>query len=153
MAESTRAEIGIEVAARRAQIAELEARLALESGEAAALREENKRLDDRLNAADKRIITLESDLNGARQRLLMAEDEKRAQEASLDRAGAEQARLSRKLAETEASLNAAQGRLRQVEANFAELSTERARLATALEEGAFPTTPIRARGRNAARTY
>jgi len=133
-AESTRAEIGIEVAARRAQIAELEARLALESGEAAALREENQRLDDRLNAADKRIITLESDLNGARQRLLMAEDEKRAQEASLDRAGAEQARLSRKLAETEASLNAAQGRLRQVEANFAELSTERARLATALEE-------------------
>ena len=45
-----------------------------------------------------------------------------------------QARLSRKLAETEASLNAAQGRLRHVEANYAELNTERARLATALDE-------------------
>ena len=73
-AEATRAEIAIEVAARRAQIAELEARLAQETGEAKALRQENERLDARLTAADKRIITLESDLNGARQRLLMAED-------------------------------------------------------------------------------
>ena len=133
-AEATRAEIAIEVAARRAQIAELEARLAQETGEAKALRQENERLDARLTAADKRIITLESDLNAARQRLLMAEDEKRAQQNSLDKAGAEAARLSRKLAETEASLNAAQGRLRHVEANYAELNTERARLATALDE-------------------
>lgn len=133
-AETTRAEIAIEVAARRAQIAELEARLAQETGEAKALREENQRLDDRLNASDKRIIALESDINAARQRLSMAEDEKRSQQASLDKAGAEQARLSRKLAETEASLNAAQGRLRHVEANYAEVNTERARLATALDE-------------------
>jgi crescentin len=133
-AETTRAEIAIEVAARKAQIAELEALLAQETGEAKALREENKRLDDRLNASDKRIIALESDINAARQRLSMAEDEKRAQQASLDKAGAEQARLSRKLAETEASLNATQGRLRHVEANYAEVNTERARLATALDE-------------------
>ena len=102
-AEATRAEAAIEIAARRAQIVELEARLAQETGEAKALREENRRLDERLTAADKRIITLESDLNAARQRLLMAEDEKRAQQASLDKASAEAARLSRKLAETEAS--------------------------------------------------
>ena len=64
----------------------------------------------------------------------MAEDEKRAQQGLLDKAGAEAARLSRKLAETEAALNAAQGRLRHVEANFAELYNERARLASALDE-------------------
>jgi crescentin len=133
-AEATRAETAIEIAARRAQIIELEAQLATETGEAKALREENQRLDERLVAADKRIIALESDLNATRQRLLMAEDEKRAQQASLDKAGAEAARLSRKLAETEASLNAAQGRLRHIEANYAELNIERARLATALEE-------------------
>jgi chromosome segregation ATPase len=133
-AETTRSEIAIEVAARRAQIAELEAQLAQETGEAKALHEENQRLDDRLNVSDKRVIALESDLNATRQRLLMAEDEKRAQQASLDRAGTEQARLSRKLAETEASLNAAQSRLRHVEANYAEVNTERARLATALDE-------------------
>ena len=104
--EATKAEIAIDVAARRAQIADLEARLAQETGETKALREENRRFDERLVAADKRIIALESDLNTARQRLLMADDEKRAQQTLLDKASAEAARLSRKLAETEASLNA-----------------------------------------------
>jgi crescentin len=132
--ETTKAEIAIDIAARRAQIIDLEARLAQETGEGVALRDENRRLDEKLATADKRIISLESDLNGARQRLLMAEDEKRAQQASLDRSTADAARLSRKLAETEASLNAAQGRLRHVEGNFAEISNERSRLAAALDE-------------------
>jgi len=133
-AEATRAEIAIDVAARRAQIADLEAQLAQQVGENKALRDENQRLDGRLTAADKRIIALEAELANARQKLLMAEDEKRAQQNLLDKAGAEAARLSRKLAETEAALNAAQGRLRHVEANFAELSIERTRLAAALDE-------------------
>ena len=132
--ETTKAEIAIDVAARRAQIAELEQRLTQQTGDNTSLREENRRLEERLTITDKRIIALESDLNGARQRLLMAEDEKRAQQTSLDRATADAARLSRKLAETEASLSAAQGRLRHVEGNFAELSNERTRLAAALEE-------------------
>jgi chromosome segregation ATPase len=132
--EAAKAEISIDIAARRAQVADLEVRLAQETGEANALREENRRLDERLSNADKRIITLESDLNAARQRLLMTEDEKRAQQISLDKSSAEAARLSRKLAETEANLTAAQGRLRHVEGNFAELSNERTRLAGALEE-------------------
>ena len=133
-AEATRAEIAIDIAARRAQIADLEAQLAQETGENKALREENRRLDERLAAADKRIIALEAELGNTRQKLLMAEDEKRAQQNLLDKAGAEAARLSRKLAETEASLNAAQGRLRHLEANFAEISIERTRLASALDE-------------------
>jgi len=132
--ETTKAEIAIDIAARRAQIIDLEARLAQETGETTALREENRRLDERLATADKRIIALESDLNAARQRLLMAEDEKRTQQASLDRATADAARFSRKLAEAEASLNATQGRLRHVEGNFAEVSTERTRLASALDD-------------------
>lgn len=132
--EATKAEIAIDIAARRAQIVDLEARLAQETGEGKALREETRRLDERLSTADNRVIALESELNGARQRLLMIEDEKRAQQISLDKISAEGARLSRKLAETEASLTATQGRLRHVEGNFAELSTERARLAGALDE-------------------
>jgi crescentin len=133
-AEATKAEIAIDIAARRAQIIDLESRLAHETGECKALREENRRLDERLATADKRIISLESDLNAARQRLLLAEDEKRAQQTSLDKASADAARLARTLAETEASLNATQGRLRHVEANFAELSNERTRLVGALDD-------------------
>lgn len=133
-AEATKAEIAIDIAARRAQVADLEGRLAQETGENAALRDENRRLDERLTAANKRIITLESDINAARQRLLMADDEKRAQQASLDKASTDAARLARKLTETEAALNAAQGRLRHVEANFVEVNSERARLTAALDE-------------------
>ncbi|HXX09665.1 MAG TPA: hypothetical protein VEJ43_16545 [Pseudolabrys sp.] len=132
--EATKAEIAIDIAARRAQIVDLEARLAQESGEGKALREENRRLDERLSTAGKRVVEIESELNAARQKLLMLEDEKRAQQISLDKISAEAARLSRKFAETEASLTATQGRLRHVEGNFAELSTERARLVNALDE-------------------
>jgi chromosome segregation ATPase len=132
--EATKAEIAIDIAARRAQIVDLEARLAQETGEGKALREENRRLDERFSAADKRVMALESELNGARQRLLMLEDEKRAQQISLDKMSAESARLSRKLAETEASLTATQGRLRHVDGTVAELNTERARLVGALDE-------------------
>ena len=132
--ETTKAEISIDIAARRAQIAELEQRLTQATGENTSLREENRRLDERLSTTDKRVIALESDLNAARQRLMMAEDEKRAQQTSLNKVSAEAARLSRKLAEAETSLNASQGRLRHVEANFIEVNTERSRLAAALDE-------------------
>ena len=132
--EATKAEIAIDVAARRAQIVDLEARLAQETGEGKALREENRRLDERLSTAEKRVASLESEVNAARQRLLMIEDERRAQQISLDKISADGARLSRKLAETEAGLTASQGRLRHVEGNFAELSTERTRLASAFAE-------------------
>jgi chromosome segregation ATPase len=132
--EATKAEISIDIAARRAQIADLEGRLTQETGESQALREENRRLDERLTALNKRIITLESDLNAARQRLLMADDEKRAQQATLDKMNSDASRLSRKLAETEASLSATQGRLRHVEGNFTEVNNERARLVSALDE-------------------
>lgn len=132
--EATKAEIAVDVAARKAQIADLEARLTQETGEAKVLREENRRQSERLTVTDKRIVALEADLNTTRQRLFMAEDEKRAQQASLEKSSAEAARLSRKLAETEASLATTQGRLRHVEANFTEVNAERARLVNALDE-------------------
>jgi chromosome segregation ATPase len=77
---------------------------------------------------------LEADINATRQRLMMADDEKRAQQASLDKANTDAARLARKLSETEASLNATQNRLRHLEGNFIEVSNERARLVAALDE-------------------
>ena len=132
--EAIKAELGIDIAARRAQIADLEARLQHETSETKALRDENQRLDSRLVAADKRAVALEAELNSARQRLMLNEDEKRAVQSSLDQTIGENARLSRRLAETESSLAATLGRLRHVEANFAEVSTERTRLANTLEE-------------------
>ena len=50
--EITKAEIAIDIAARRAQIADLESRLSQETGECIALREENKRLRQQLKRAE-----------------------------------------------------------------------------------------------------
>ena len=55
-------------------------------------------------------------------------------QSSLDKSTADGARLSRRLTEAESSLTEAQGRLRHVEANFAEINTERERLVTTLDE-------------------
>lgn len=133
-AEATKAEIAIEVGARRAQIADLEGRLAQQTTESNSQRDENRRLADKLTAVNKRVITLESDINAARQRLLMADDEKRALQTTLDKMNTDASRMARKLTETEASLAAAQGRLRHVENNFAEVNNERARLVAAVDE-------------------
>jgi crescentin len=132
--EATKTDFSIDIAAGRARIAELESNLAQRTGECLALREENRRYDERLVAAEKRVIAIESDLTAARQRLLITDDEKRAQQVLLDKASVEAARLSRKLTETEASFNAVQGRLRHAEATINEMSIERARLVTTLDE-------------------
>ena len=132
--ETTKTDFSIDLATGRAQIADLESNLAQRTGECLALREENRRFDERLVTAEKRIIALESDITAARQRLLIADDEKRAQHILLDKAGVEAARLSRKVTETEASFNAVQGRLRHAEASINEASIERARLVTTLDE-------------------
>jgi crescentin len=133
-AEAAKSEVAADIAARLAQIDELEARLSQEATENKALAGEKRRLGERLQAAEKRINALESDLNSTRQRLMIADDEKHAQQVLLDRASIDAAQLSRKLAEQEANLNATQGRLRQVQANLAELTAERNRLAGALDE-------------------
>jgi crescentin len=133
-AEAARAETANDLTARHGQIDELEARLSQEATENKALAGEKRRLSERLQAAEKRINTLESDINSTRQRLMIADDEKHAQQVLLDRASIDAAQLSRKLAEQEANLNAAQGRLRQVQANLAELTAERNRIAGALDE-------------------
>ena len=114
----------------RNEVGDIEKKLAQQTGQCLALREENRLLDERLTGA----AALESDLAAARQRLLAAADEKRAQQVMLDKAGAEAARLSRKLAETETNVHVAQSLLRQAEANHTAMSTERSRLATALDE-------------------
>ena len=132
--ESTKTDFSIDVAAARAHIADLESNLAQRTGECLALREENRRTDERQVAAEKRAIAIESDLTAARQRLLVAEDEKRSQHAQLDKASTEIARMSRKLTETEASFNAVQGRLRHAEAAINEANIERARLVTTIDE-------------------
>ena len=132
--EAAKSEIAVDLATRRAQIADIEARLNQETGETRILREENKRLDERLIATEKRIIALEGEIATNRQRLMMAEDEKQAQQAAFEKSSAEGAKLARRLAETETALAATQARLRTTEGNFVEMNAERTRLVGTLDE-------------------
>ncbi|MGE0564182.1 MAG: hypothetical protein AB7O50_06665 [Pseudolabrys sp.] len=132
--ETAKSELSVEIAARQAEIAELQATLQQEAAQAKTAREEAHRLDQRLTGADKRIVALESDVNNTRQRLVLSEDERHNLQTSLDKSVAEAARLSRRLAEAENIINALQGRLRHTEGSLAEANTERSRLATMLDE-------------------
>jgi crescentin len=132
--ETARSELAIEIATRQAEIEDLTANLQQQSSEANAARDEADRLDQRLVAADKRIVSLESDVNSTRQRLVLSEDERHGLQTSLDKSVAEAGRLSRRLTEAENAINTLQGRLRHAEANLAESNTDRARLAAMLDD-------------------
>jgi len=132
--ESAKAELTADIAARRAHIADLELTLQQETAANKSLGEENRRLSERATAGDKRNTQLESELHGTRQKLALCEDEKRALQISLDKTIGESARLARRLTEAEANLSAAQGRIRHIETNLAELTAERTRLASTVEE-------------------
>lgn len=133
-AESTIAELNAAAAKARAYTADLELRLQQEAKEREAILEENRRFGERLTAADKRIVQLESDTSTGRQKLLLSEQEKASLQASLDQAYSEQARTTRRLLEAENAITAGQTRVRQIEVNYAEAHSERTRLAAAMEE-------------------
>ena len=132
--ETVRGELAIDLAARKAQLADLEGRLNQETAETRSLREENERVANRLGAADKRTTQLEGELNNLRQKLVLVEDEKRALHASFEKTVAEASRTARRLSEAESALSSVQGRLRNVEGSLAEVSSERSRLSAALDE-------------------
>jgi chromosome segregation ATPase len=132
--EGVQAELTDSSAGLRARVTDLENRLSHEAAETRRMREDGGRLNERLIAADRRSVQLESELTAARQKLSLADSEKRTLQASLEKTIAEAARVARRLLETEHALTASQTRLRQIEAQFSELSNERLRLASALEE-------------------
>ncbi|HWM83693.1 MAG TPA: hypothetical protein VNQ56_16665 [Pseudolabrys sp.] len=132
--ETARAELNGSLMAARQQAADLEHRIALETAETRRLREDGERHHARLAAADRRAVALETELSNVKQKLTIADTEKRSLHASVEKAINETARMSRRQLEAQNLLAAAQTRLRQTETELAELTTERTRLATALAQ-------------------
>jgi chromosome segregation ATPase len=132
--DAAKAELNGSLMAARQQAADLENRIALETAGTRRLREEAERRDARLAAADRRAVALETELSNVRQRLTIADTEKRSLHASVEKAINETGRMSRRQTEAQNLLAAAQTRLRQAETQLAELSSERAQIAAALAE-------------------
>jgi crescentin len=132
--ESTQLELTNEISNNRAQINELEHRLAQETTEHRTLIENNRTLREQFDSAEKRNMELEGDIADVRERLALLDDDKRSLQIAVDKALDEAARLSRTLTETENALASTRAQLSKVEANFAETYAERGQLAVALDE-------------------
>jgi len=132
--EADKAELASEIVAARAEIANLESQLAQEAANGRALSEANQILLDHSNAADKRIVELQSETAQTREKLLLLENDKRSLQTALDQTLAEASRLSRRLTESENGLTAARARLEQMDISLAAAENERATLATARDE-------------------
>jgi crescentin len=132
--ETIRGELAIDIAGRRAQIADLEGRLSQDAVELKGLRDENERIKNRQLAIDKHIVQVEAEVNGLRQKLVLTEDEKRALQTAFEKSAGDAQRLTRRLAEAENNLNATMARLRNTENTLAEVTSERGRLSASLEE-------------------
>jgi len=132
--ESNRSELANEIAAKLAQIAELERQLAQESAQRRALSESKRSFAEQIDVSEKRISELEAELAADREKLALLEDEKRSLQLSLDQTLNETARLTRRLTESENTLTATRAQLGKVEASFAEAYAERSRLSAALDE-------------------
>jgi chromosome segregation ATPase len=132
--ESGKAEQATELAARRAQVADLQRRIQQQSADLQLARDESRRLGERITAADKRTVQLESEVDSIRQKFLVSERERTTVQKSLDKSFAELTQISQRLLDTDKALAATQIRQQKAEAALAEAEAERQRLATALDD-------------------
>lgn len=132
--EAVKAEQATDLAARHAQIADLQSRLLQQTGELQAARDESHNLSERLTAADRQKLQLESDGAAARQKLTVAEKERSTVQASLDKAYADIAQMSQRLLDAEKTVAAAQTGTQDSERMLAAMKTERDQLAMALDD-------------------
>lgn len=132
--ESVKSEQITELSARRTQVADLQRRVQQQSGELQVARDENRRLTERVTLADKQTVQLESEFEGAKQKLMVAEKERSTLQKSLDKSFVELTGVSQRLLDTDKALAATQLRLQKAEQGLAEAEAERHRLATALDD-------------------
>ena len=132
--ESNNAELSNNLASKTTHIVNLERQFAAESAQRQALAEENRVLGEKNSTSDKKNIQLEAETETAREKCILAEEENRSLQKSLDQTVGEVSRLSRRLTESENALATARARLGQLEATAAELQTERNNLAGQLDE-------------------
>jgi crescentin len=132
--EATQIELSNEISDCRAQIGDLEHKLAQEVTAHRMLGETHRAVQERFDAAERHTGELESDLADVREKLALLDDDKRSVQNAFDKAIDESARLSRMLTESENTLSATRAQLSKVEANYSEVYTERGQLATALDE-------------------
>jgi len=132
--DSARSETAEQLKGRETHIAELERQLEQETAERRSASEARRTIQEHLDSAGKRTVDLEGELAAARERLVLTEDEKTSLQHQIEQSLAENARLTRRLTDSDNALSAIRAQLAKLEASHAEAHSERGRLAAALDE-------------------
>jgi chromosome segregation ATPase len=132
--ESERQQLAADVRNLTVEMTELKRQLEQETVARRSLAESEEALRGQLDRADKRILGLEGELAGSRERVSILEGDKRSLQSTLDDAQAENGRLSRRSSETDNLLATMRGNLGRLELSEQEAKAEKSRLASALEE-------------------
>jgi len=134
--ETAKAALAAEAAVHQGKAADLEKRLAQQTGEYILRREENRRLSERLAAAEQRTAELEKVVTEAHGILLARAEQIREHERRNGELAAERNALQAQLAELQSALQAREAELRDVDrarTTYAERNAALARAFTAKE--------------------
>ncbi len=132
--DSLRAELAGEVATQNAQIAQLERQLSAETAQRQAITDAHRQISDEIQAADKKQVHLEANIQALQEKLLLTEEERQSLQTSLDQSIAEASRISRRQSETEALLASARSKIGDLEAAAAESEVQRHALQVRFDE-------------------
>ena len=128
-----------ELSANRVQLADLNRIAQQQAGDLQLSRGENRRLAERVAAADQRTVQLEGETQAAQQEARQANQERVAIQASLDKTLSDLAQTARKLSDAEKALASAQMRVSTLEVDLADAQAETAQLSAALDEAGHQT--------------
>jgi chromosome segregation ATPase len=132
--EREHAEFADGISSRDVQIAELERQLEREAAQRCSLSKSNETTQEKLVRAEERVVELQELLAAANKKVLLFNEEKRAQRNSIEQALNETARLTGLLDDSESTLRDTRAELTDVKAIYAETCSERDHLAAALDE-------------------
>ncbi len=132
--DSMRAELSTEVATQHSQIIQFERQLSAETAQRQALADAHRQLTDEIQAADRKQVHLEANMQSLQEKLLLTDEEKQSIQASLDQNIAEASRVSRRLGETEGLLANARSKITELEAAVTEGDALRNALQVRLDE-------------------
>src|SRR3569833_176942 len=108
--ESLRSETAEQLKGRETHIAERERQLEQETAERRSASEARRTIQEHLDSAGKRTVDLEGELAAARERLVLTEDEKTSLQHQIEQSLAENARLTRRLTDSDNALSAIRAR-------------------------------------------
>ena len=132
--ESERRQLADDLRNLNVEADELKAKLERDGVARHTLAESEQSLREQLARSDTHALELEGELGASRERVSVLEGEKRTIQAALDEAQSENGRMARRATETENLIAAMRSQLGRLELTEAEVTAERNRLASALEE-------------------